>query len=213
LIAADLSRCRLYGILDLAYVADADAARIAEEMIDGGVDLIQLRAKERALNEISDIAMELNRIARKRTVPLVINDYPEIARSVAAAGVHVGQDDVSIQSAREIVGPESMVGKSTHSIDQAMRAFHEGADYIGFGPLFATPTKPDYTPIGLRQIGAVHEAVRIPIFCIGGIKLENLPDVISAGAKRVVIVSGLLRAADVASYARSAKQFLSKTKI
>jgi thiamine-phosphate pyrophosphorylase len=101
-----------------------------------------------------------------------------------------------------------MVGKSTHSVNQAIRAFDEGADYIGFGPIFATPTKPDYSPIGLDEIRKVHEAVRIPIFCIGGIKLENLPAVIVAGARRVVIVSGLLQAKDIASYARSAKKLL-----
>jgi thiamine-phosphate pyrophosphorylase len=107
-----------------------------------------------------------------------------------------------------------MVGKSTHSVDQASRAFYEGADYIGFGPIFATPTKPDYPPIGLREIQKVHEAVRIPIFCIGGIKLENLEKVIEAGAQRVVIVSGLLLAEDISAYARAAAELLNcKSKI
>src|SRR5213076_3649586 len=86
------------------------------------------------------------------------------ARNVGAEGVHLGQDDMPIAEARKIVGAECAVGKSTHSLDQAIRAFYEGADYIGFGPLFATPTKPDYPPIGLTEIGKVHGAVRIPIF-------------------------------------------------
>ncbi len=103
-----------------------------------------------------------------------------------------------------------MVGKSTHSLDQAIRAFYEGADYIGFGPIFATPTKPDYPPIGLEEIQRVHEAVRIPIFCIGGIKLDNLPEVMEAGARRVVIVSGLLQAKDIATYGRAAKELLNR---
>jgi thiamine-phosphate pyrophosphorylase len=117
-----------------------------------------------------------------------------------------------IAEARKIAGPNCMVGKSTHSVDQAIRAFYEGADYIGFGPLFATPTKPDYPPIGLSEIQKVHEAVRIPIFCIGGIKLGNLPDVVAAGARRVVIVSGLLQAPDAAEYARSAKKLLTSVR-
>jgi thiamine-phosphate pyrophosphorylase len=142
-------------------------------------------------------------------VPLVINDHPQIARNIRTEGVHLGQDDLPIADARRIVGPECAVGKSTHSIDQAIRAFYEGADYIGFGPIFPTPTKPDYPAIGLEDIAAVHEAVRIPIFCIGGIKLDNLAKVIEAGARRVVIVSGLLQASDPAEYARSAKQMLS----
>jgi thiamine-phosphate pyrophosphorylase len=213
LTAADLSRCRLYGILDLSYVDSLETGKVAEQMIDGGVDLIQLRAKARPSAEIAKTAAELHCITMKRDVPLIINDHSEIARVVSAEGVHVGQDDLAISEVREVAGPGRMVGKSTHSVDQAIRAFYEGADYIGFGPIFATPTKPDYRPIGLDEVQRVHEGIRIPIFCIGGIKLDNLPEVIAAGARRVVIVSGLLQAADIASYARAAKKLLSKSKI
>lgn len=181
---------------------------VAELLIEGGVDLLQLRAKDRAADEIEEIAGDLHRVTQGHGVPFVINDHPSIARRVGAEGVHVGQDDISIAQARDIVGSDCAVGKSTHSLDQAIRAFYEGADYIGFGPLFATPTKPDYQPIGLADIAKVHDAVRIPIFCIGGIKLDNLPKVIEAGARRVVIVSGLLQAADIPDYARSAKALL-----
>lgn len=208
--AADLSRCRLYGILDLGYVGIPKIAGVAGQMIEGGVDLIQLRAKARAPGEVTTIAIALREITRQRGVPLIINDHPEIARTVRAEAVHLGQDDLPIAEAREIVGPGCAVGKSTHSVDQAVRAFNEGADYIGFGPIFATPTKPDYAPVGLEDIRKVHEAVRIPIYCIGGIKLENLPEVIAAGARRVVIVSGLLLANDIALYARSAKKLLNR---
>jgi thiamine-phosphate pyrophosphorylase len=214
LTAADLSRCRLYGILDLGYVDSSEIAGVAEQMIEGGVDLIQLRAKARPSGEVATIATALHEITLRRGVPLVINDHPGITRSVRTEGVHVGQDDLPIAEAREIAGPDCVVGKSTHSVDQAIRAFYEGADYIGFGPIFATPTKPDYAPVGLEEIRKVHEAVRIPIFCIGGIKLDNLPEVIAAGARRVVIVSGLLLANDIALYARSAKELLNRqTKI
>jgi thiamine-phosphate pyrophosphorylase len=208
LTPADLDRCRLYGILDLSYVESSEAENIAEEMIDGGVDLIQLRAKAQSPEEIAKIAIALHDRASQSGVPLVINDHPEIARRVRAEGVHVGQDDLPIAEVREIAGASCIVGKSTHSVDQAIRAFDEGADYIGFGPIFATPTKPDYPPIGLDEIRKVHDAVRIPIFCIGGIKLDNLPQVIEAGARRVVIVSGFLQARDKAEYARSAKKLL-----
>jgi thiamine-phosphate pyrophosphorylase len=208
LTPADLDRCRLYGILDLSYVESSEAERVVGQMIDGGVDLIQLRAKVRSPAEIAKIAATLHDPTSRRGVPLVINDHPEIARRVRAEAVHVGQDDLPIAEVREIAGANCVVGKSTHSVDQAIRAFDEGADYIGFGPIFATPTKPDYPPIGLELIRKVHDAVRIPIFCIGGIKLENLPEVIEAGARRVVIVSGLLQARDRAEYARSAKKLL-----
>ena len=206
--AADLSRSRLYGILDLGYVEIGSCRKMAETLVAGGVDLLQLRAKNQSPEEIEKLAAELRPVLSERGVPLIINDHPQIARSVRADGVHLGQDDLPIAEARKIVGPECAVGKSTHSIDQAIRAFYEGADYIGFGPIFATPTKPDYPPIGLDDIAKVHESVRIPIFCIGGIKLDNLAKVIEAGARRVVIVSGLLQASDPAEYARSAKELL-----
>jgi thiamine-phosphate pyrophosphorylase len=209
LTAADLSRSRLYGIIDLGYVELLDCAKMAEAMVAGGVDLIQLRAKELGSTQIAEIAADLHRLTFKHGVPLIINDHPEVARVVSAEGVHLGQDDMPIAEARQIAGANCMVGKSTHSVDQAIRAFYEGADYIGFGPIFATPTKPDYPPVGLEEIQKVHDAVRIPIFCIGGIKLDNLPDVLAAGARRVVIVSGLLQARDAAEYARSAKKRLS----
>lgn len=208
--AADLSCHRLYGILDLSYVDSLETKWVAEQMIDGGVDLIQLRAKALPVGQIAKLAADLHRITFARSVPLIINDHSEIARIVPAEGVHVGQDDLPIAEVRKIAGPNCVVGKSTHSVDQAIRAFYEGADYIGFGPIFATPTKPDYPPVGLDEIRKVHEAVHIPIFCIGGIKLDNLPEVITAGARRVVIVSGLVQAADIASYARAAKKLLSK---
>ena len=208
--AAQLSRSRLYGILDLGYVERQRANEMAETLAAAGVDLLQLRAKGYPELEIENLGEELRPLTSRRGVPLIINDHPEVARDLGAAAVHLGQDDISIADARAIVGEDCAVGKSTHSLDQAIRAFYEGADYIGFGPIFATPTKPDYPPIGLSEIGKVHEAVRIPIFCIGGIKLDNLPKVIEAGAQRVVIVSGLLQARDVAAYARAAKQLLNR---
>ncbi len=178
-------------------------------MIDGGVDLVQLRAKKQGLEEIARLGAELHTISAEAGVPFVINDHPQIAQEIGAEGVHVGQDDMSVADARSITRGQCFVGKSTHSIAQATAAAAGGADYIGFGPLFATPTKPDYTPVGLEQIRSVHAQVDVPVFCIGGIKLDNLARVIAAGAQRVVIVSGLLQAADIAKYARACKALLS----
>ena len=204
----NLRDCRLYGIVDLGYVTAVDAPRVLREMLRGGVEVVQLRAKTQSLAEIAQLGAELHAITRDAGVPLVINDHPEIARDIGAEGVHVGQDDLSVNEARRIIGGQCLVGKSTHSIMQATSATAEAPDYIGFGPLFATPTKPDYTPVGLSEIREVHTLVRPPIFCIGGIKLENLAQVIAAGAERVVIVSGLLQAPDIAKYARAVRQLL-----
>ena len=177
-------------------------------MVEGGVDLIQLRGKKQSLNELVDLARDLNEIISARGVPLIVNDHAEVAAQVPVDGVHVGQDDDSIATAREKAGRKIIVGKSTHSLEQAIAAEREGSDYIGFGPIFATPTKPDYKPIGLDQIKSVHARAQLPIFCIGGIKLENLGQLIAAGAKRVAIVSGLLKAPDIAKYARACKALL-----
>lgn len=183
-------------------------------MIHGGVDLIQLRAKEYPPSELLKVAADLRSMTQDRGIPFIINDHVEIAEAVRADGVHVGQDDPAIAEIRRKAGPNCLVGKSTHSLDQAIRAFYEGADYIGFGPIFTTPTKPDYAPVGLDEIEKVHAAVRIPIFCIGGIKLDNLAEVIEAGARRVVIVSGLLLAKEISGYGRAVRELLnSKSKI
>ena len=125
----------------------------------------------------------------------------QVAAAVGCEGVHVGQDDAGVARARAVVGPGKIVGTSTHSLAQAVAAQAEGADYIGFGPLYATPTKPGRPAIGLADIAEVHRLVSIPIFCIGGIKRSNLEEICSAGARRVVIVSEMLMAADRSLYA------------
>jgi len=210
-----LATARLYGILDLGYVAAGDAERVTGEMLAGGVDVLQLRAKDADETGIEALANVLIPLTERAGVPLIINDFPQLVPAVGAQGAHVGQDDFPVEDARWRAGrslageaPRPLIGKSTHSFEQAVAAEAEGADYIGFGPLFATPTKPGRPAIGLEEIRRVHETVRVPIFCIGGIKLQNLETVIAAGARRVVIVSGLLLAPDIAAYARQVKALL-----
>src|SRR5215216_3986398 len=117
-----LSECRLYGIIDLGYVARHDAARIVEQMIQGGVDLVQLRGKNRSMDELAEVAAELHELTARSSTPLFVNDHAEIARRVAVEGVHVGQDDDSIEAVRHKVAGDIMVGKSTHSLVQARTA-------------------------------------------------------------------------------------------
>lgn len=204
---------RLYGIVDLGYAQPADLARVTREMIAGGIDIIQLRAKGHSDHDIELWARELLLICRGGGVPFIVNDSPKIAASIGADGVHVGQDDASMDEVRSIVGDDMLVGRSTHSVDQAAAAAADPrTDCIGFGPLFATPTKPTYTPIGVKEIRQVHESHQnLPIFCIGGIKNENLNEVTDAGAKRAVIVSGILQAPDIAAYVRESKALLADT--
>ena len=213
-----LAECLLYGIVDLGYVAPENIERVAEQMCAGGVDLLQLRAKDFSELEIEAFGLRLAPVCETFGVPLIVNDHPELVPTIGAAGAHVGQDDRPVADARWRAGralagevPPPIIGKSTHSIAQALAAAAEGADYLGFGPLFPTPTKAGRPAIGLDDIRRVHEAVGIPIFCIGGIKRENLDAVLAAGARRVVIVSGILQAPDIASYCRDVKARLSAT--
>jgi thiamine-phosphate pyrophosphorylase len=205
----------LYGILDLGYVDAARIEDVAEKLCVGGVDVLQLRAKGFDELEIEAMGNRIEPITRAVSIPLILNDFPELVPTVGAQGAHVGQDDRSIEDARWRAGralagevPPVIIGKSTHSIAQAEAAAAEGADYIGFGPLFATPTKPGRPAIGLKDIREVHQRLSIPIFCIGGVKPENLDAVLDAGARRVVIVSGLLQAADIVSTCRAVKERL-----
>jgi thiamine-phosphate pyrophosphorylase len=199
---------RLYGIVDFGYVTPEKVEHVTAQLCSGGVDVLQLRAKKLAAGEIERLARLMLPITREHGVPLVINDHLEVAAVVGSEGVHVGQDDDAVAKARAVVGPACFVGKSTHSLAQAVAAQAEGADYIGFGPLYATGTKPDYVPIGLQDIAEVHRLVTLPIFCIGGVNASRLDEITAAGAKRVVVVSAFLLAADVSGEVRALKQRL-----
>ena len=201
---------RLYGLLDFGYVAPEDAELVAAELLAGGVDLLQLRAKGHEPTFIEAVARRLLPLCRAAGVPFIVNDHPAIAASIGADGVHIGQDDGALAPVRALLGPGKIIGRSTHSPDQARAALAEGFDYIGFGPLFPTPTKPGRPAVGLADLALVQTEVgsKIPVFAIGGIKRETLPTVLAAGARNAVIVSDLLTAPDVQAATREAKRML-----
>jgi thiamine-phosphate pyrophosphorylase len=194
----------LYAILDLGYTADADAERVTVALLAGGASLLQLRAKGRMPEDIEAVARRVLPLCREAGVPFILNDHPALAVAVDADGLHLGQDDGSLAGARAVTGPGMMIGRSTHSLEQARAALAEGFDYIGFGPLFPTPTKAGRPAIGLHDIAAMEREVgaRIPAYCIGGIHPGNLAEVLAAGARRVVVVSALLRAPDIGAATR-----------
>jgi thiamine-phosphate pyrophosphorylase len=203
-----LDQAQLYGILDLAYVSEHEALEVAGNILAGGVQVLQLRAKRQTPERILPLACELSALCRASGTPFIVNDHPHLVPECHAQGTHVGQDDLSVAEARKLAGENAIVGKSTHSLVQACAALQEQPDYIGFGPLFATRTKPDYTPIGMDEIRRVQEAVSIPVFCIGGINLGNLREVVVSGARRVVIVSGILRAENPQAYCEECRRVL-----
>ena len=211
----NLADALLYGIADMGYIDPGRLESTVAQMLEGGVDVLQLRAKGFDESSIESFARRIVPLSEAAGVPLILNDHPELVPSVGAQGAHVGQDDLDVADARWRAGralnnevPPTWIGKSTHSCEQALGAVAEGADYIGFGPLFATPTKPGRPAIGLDWVGRVHEEVRLPIFCIGGIKRENLERILDAGARRIVVVSGILQAKDIAAYCRDVRSEL-----
>jgi thiamine-phosphate pyrophosphorylase len=201
-----LADCRLYAFVDTAYLHSRAPEVIVQQLCDGGADLIQLRAKKSTPDEIRRMAEKILPVTRRANVGLVINDYVDIADDLEAEFCHLGQEDffgAGHKSVIELWGMERAVriGLSTHSPEQAKRALAAGPDYIAIGPVYATGTKPMAKPVTLEYVrwaAAPQSGVNIPWFAIGGINLENLDDVLAAGAKRICVVSAILNAPDVA---------------
>ena len=191
-----LESTRFYGIVDAGYVREGEMLAMTQQLIDGGAGVIQLRAKEWRVAQIEEMAQQLCTLCHQNGVIFIVNDFAEVALAVGADGLHIGQGDGSLESARSIVGDAMLIGRSTHSVEQALTAVKEGFHYIGFGPLFVTPTKPGRPAIGLDSIATVIEGVDVPVFCIGGIHRENMQTIVQHGAKRVVVVADVLLAAD-----------------
>jgi thiamine-phosphate pyrophosphorylase len=203
-----LARARLYAIVDTGYVEPARVPWVTEQLVTGGVDLIQLRAKRLSLAAIAALGKEMRGVIPSPGPLFILNDHPGLVSEIGADGIHVGQDDLSVDEARVRAGGGVLVGKSTHSLEQAVAAEKEGADYIGVGPIYATPTKPDYIPVGPGLIGQVRAAVSVPQFCIGGINEATLPEVLAAGARRIVVVSALLQSRDIPACCRRLREVL-----
>jgi thiamine-phosphate pyrophosphorylase len=181
------------------YVVSGEAepqvqARVLCATIDGGADVIQLRNKHAAPADLLAAAVQVGRYAREHGALLIVNDHLELAIEAGADGVHLGQDDLGVEAAHAAWG--GLVGRSTHSLDQAVEAQAQGADYIGVGPLFATPTKPGLPSIGVELLRQVAQRIAIPWFAIGGIDAANLESVLGAGAPRVAVVRAVCAAAD-----------------
>jgi thiamine-phosphate pyrophosphorylase len=178
------------------YVILTDPVRgyeyVTEAAIAQSVALVQLRIKDAPMEKIRAVAEKLVKLTKGTSTRLIINDFPELAALTGADGVHLGQDDLAYDLAREIVGPEAIIGISTHSLPQAKLACDFRPDYIGVGPVFATPTKKNPDPVlGLPLMREMILAASVPAVAIGGIDLANLPQVLSAGARNVCMVRAI----------------------
>lgn len=208
-----LSDCRLYTFVDTAYLNGRKPEVVAQQLCDGGSDLIQLRAKSSSPDEIRRMAEAIVPVTKRAGVAFIINDFPEIAREVGAEFCHLGQEDffdMGHTHAREFKKNQDdiKIGLSSHAPEQAQRAVAAGADYIAVGPVYATGTKPGRKPVTLEYVRWAAQNVSVPWFAIGGIHLQNVDEVLDAGARRICVVSAILNAADVASACRKFRKHL-----
>jgi thiamine-phosphate pyrophosphorylase len=209
-----LRDCQLYAFIDTAWLMGKMPETVAQQLCDGGADLIQLRAKTSTPDEIRRLAARILPVTNRAGIGLIINDHPNIAVDTRSFGCHLGQEDffeAGYAEAAQITGdpPAIKLGLSTHAPEQAQRALDAKPDYIAIGPVFATGTKPSARPATLDYVRWAAARVRVPWFAIGGITLHNLDDVLAAGARRICAVSAILGAPDIAQACRAFKDRLS----
>ena len=195
-----LHAARFYAILDASYLAPERFAPVCRAVLAGGADIVQVRAKKADKTTYRALLESVLPQFESNDVPLIVNDHLDIALEYPRCGLHIGQDDASPAEARAMLGPDRVIGLSTHSVQQAERAVEqmELLSYFCIGPVFATQTKPDYVPVGLELARRVNilNANRLPLFAIGGITRKNVAQVRAVGTERIVVVSDVLQAAD-----------------
>lgn len=193
-----------YGITDHALSRGRDSVSVVRALLEEGVTIIQYREKERKMGVMLEECRAIRRLTMEYGATFIVNDHVDIAMLVDADGVHVGQDDMPAREARRLLGPDKIIGLSTHSPEQARAAAAAGVDYIGVGPIYATSTKKDVCdPVGLEYLKYVVENLEIPFVAIGGIKAANIRDVVRAGARCCAVVSAFVGADDIRGAVRA----------
>lgn len=188
-----LRGAKLYLILDAQVCSYDKLFEIVKISIKSGIDILQLRDKNGSAKDILKFSHKVLKFTKNR-IPFIVNDRIDIALSSGAAGVHLGQEDLSVKDARQMLGKDVLVGVSCQSYVHAKRAVKEGADYIGFGSVFKTLTKPDRQPMDLALLKKIYKNIKIPVFAIGGINLKNLNLIQSQGVDRVAVTRVVLNA-------------------
>ncbi|MCC2259046.1 thiamine phosphate synthase [Intestinimonas aquisgranensis] len=198
------SDLRLYAVTDRrALPAGVTLAQAVEAALDGGVTCLQLREKEASAGEILALARTLLPLCRARRVPLLINDRVDIALAAGADGVHLGQEDLPPPEARTLLGPDRILGATAHTVEEALRAQAEGADYLGVGAMFPTGTKTNTIPTSADTLKAICAAVSIPVVAIGGVTAQNLPTLAGTGIAGAAVVSAIFSQSDLTAAART----------
>lgn len=201
--------------MDLYIVTDRQASRGRDHMsmvraaLAGGADVIQLRDKALSGRDLYKLAMDMAALVRASHSVFIVNDRLDIALAAGADGIHLGQDDLPVAAARSLSPSSFIIGASVGSLEEALAAERDGADYIALSPVFSTPTKDDAGPgHGLKMLSALKAAVKVPVIAIGGVNSGNVRDVVSAGADGVAVISAVLGAEDVETAARSMRELV-----
>lgn len=188
----------LYAIIDTSLIALSEAEKTAVEILEGGAKIIQLRAKDAPTGPMLEAARKIRALTVSYGALFMVNDRVDVALLSRADGVHLGNEDIPAEDARKLLGKNSIIGISTHTRHEALEARKRGADYISFGPVFATKTKKDaLSPRGLKALKQAIEAVSIPVVAIGGINEKNLSDVLACGVDATAIISDILTSKDI----------------
>ena len=187
----------LYAVTDRAWAKEGTLPEQVEEAILGGVTMVQLREKNRMYENFYEEAEKIRQICRKYAIPFIVNDDVELAQSLQADGVHLGQEDGNLQEARKILGYDKIIGATAHNEAEARKAEQEGADYLGCGCMFPSGTKRNTVPLSVRELGRICSAVRIPVVAIGGVTRENADLLAESGISGVASVSGIFACADI----------------
>lgn len=200
----------IYGITGDNFAHGRSNLECVKAMIEGGIKIIQYRDKTKSIKEKTKEAREIRELCKKHGVIFIVNDHVDIALLVDADGVHIGQDDMSPADVRKLVGDDKIIGLSTHSEEQGMKAFLDpDVDYIGVGPIFPTTTK-DTAPVGLEYLEYAVKNLHLPFTAIGGIKEHNIHEIISRGAKNICLVSDIVGATDIAEKVKYLQSLMNK---
>ncbi len=193
------NRCILYAITDRTWLNGRSLEDVVEQSLMGGVDMVQLREKNLDFNSFLESAIKIKKLTEKYNVPLIINDNIEVCRQSNADGVHIGQGDTPLSKAREILGKDKIIGVTAKTIQQALEAQLNGADYLGVGAMFGSTTKKDAIPLTFQQLADIRKSVTIPIVAIGGINANNIDKFANTNVDGIAVVSAIYGQTDIKS--------------
>lgn len=200
----------LYLVTDRKFMSTPTLEEAVEQAIKGGTTLVQLREKSASSLEFYQTAVKVKQVTSRHRVPLIINDRVDIALAVDAAGVHIGQSDLPVREVRSILGKNKVLGVSASTLEEAIRAREDGADYLGVGAMFATGTKSDAKLVSMEELKKIRETVKLPIVVIGGINQQTVPLFNGMGIDGIAVVSALMSAENITEEAKDLKQSVLK---